>query len=199
MKKLLCIGDSFTDPNYPSYKGIKTWAQYFDADIHASSGCSNDWIFDRFCRYHEQYDYIIILWSEWHRQGMQDMAHSWSKTPDIFSDILKTPNYMYVIDSMRGKSVFQMQGTEPLGYPTRREEDLWSLRACRYILERNLPLPIHGTPIFEEIGGFHSKTLLNKDFPDKSWKLQYNNAHPNAKGHEFLYEYIRSQVHDWSL
>lgn len=192
--KILCLGDSWTDPNYPEYEGIKTWAQYFDADIHASSGCSNDWIFDSFCRFHEQYDQIIILWSEWHRQGMQDMAHSWSKTHDIFTDILKTPNYMYVIDKIRGKSAFQMQGPAMLGYPTIEEEQAYGRLACQYIIERNLSIPIHGSPAFEEIGGFHCKSLLNKHFPHNSWKLSSSNGHPNQKGHSFLYEYIHKQI-----
>jgi len=194
--KILCLGDSWTDPNYPEYEGIKTWAQYFESDIYAQFGCSNDWIFDHFCRYHEQYDFVIILWSEWHRHGVQGKTHTYSLNYDVLTDILKTPNYMYAVDQIRGNRVFQLQGPSIIGYgfPTQKEEDEFAYIASKHVIERNMTVNMHGFPCIEEIGGFTGRTLLNKQFPQKSWKIADTNGHPNEKGHQFLYEYIKTHA-----
>ena len=196
MTKILCIGDSWTDPNYPEYDGIKTWAEYFDCDIIARYACSNDWIFDSFCRYHETYDKIIILWSEWHRHGLTGKAHTFSKTDDVLIDILKTPNYMYAVDKIRGNNVFQMQGPDIVGYGhnTQKEIDISAYKACKHIIDRDITSNVHGWPCMEEIGGFNCRSLLNKSFPNKSWKLSKDNGHPNTQGHQFIYEYIRTHA-----
>jgi hypothetical protein len=211
MEKILCIGDSWTDPNY-WYYNWKTWPQYFEnADIKALCGCSNDWIYNQFVQHHEKYDKVIILWTQWHRHGIaSEMEEQTSKWNYTVSEMFKTVNYMYSSHKIR-PDLFSMQGTDITGHTDIQKENNILLTLTKEFIERNTPdIPVHGWPLLEHFNGFNMKRQLKKHFQGNSWKISEKgystenrngiktqhdpDGHPNEKGQKAIYEYIKENA-----
>ena len=47
--------------------------------------------------------------------------------------------------------------------------------------------------MYSEIGGFTMRDLLEREYGD-TWQIDEWDGHPNGKGHEYIYDYIKKRL-----
>lgn len=202
MSNTLILGDSWSDPYYQTYlnktSDVKhdflSWSQMFDAKIIAWGGTSNDWIFQQFMREYEKYDRVIVFWSCWTRRGIRNYRSGVHDNP---YDTCFTINYMNAVSKLR-PDAFQMQALDPIHIKNEFEDHTTAYNDLRFetvkeVIGRNDSPNVHGWPVFDEIGGFTMRDLLEREYGD-TYKISDSDGHPNGKGHEYIYEYIKRHV-----
>ena len=205
--KTLILGDSWTDPYYLTYLNkalgekhdFPYWSEMFDATIIAWCGCSNDWLFQQFMNKNEKYDRVIVFWSCWTRRGIRNYRSGMHDNPQ---DTCFTINYMNAVSKLR-PDAFQMQALDPIHIKTefdatkdlRFQTEYHDLRfeTVKEVIGRNDSPNVHGWPVFDEIGGFTMRNILEREYGD-TWQIDEWDGHPNGKGHEYIYEYIKRHV-----
>lgn len=204
--KTLILGDSWSDPKYLPQVNRKEWvetpfdfpywSERFNATNLSSVGCSNDHIFDQFIQHHDKYNTVIILWSSWNRYGVG--SYRLGKASDVES-CMRTVNYIEAVARIRPDAL-SIQGCDPI--ELKGEFDEWFHKDYRTfrkltittMLKRGCIPDLHGTPVFEELRGFCMKDLLQREFGSDYRLHEEFDGHPNKKGHDFIYEYIKRHV-----
>ena len=65
--------------------------------------------------------------------------------------------------------------------------------SVRELIKRGDSPKVHGWPVYSEIGGFTMRDLLEREYGD-TWQIDEWDGHPNDKGHEYIYDYIKKRL-----